>query len=412
MSFDPIGAAVPFFLLLMGIEWWVSVRASRKVYRLNDAIADIGCGIGDQMLGVLAKAALLLGYVSVYEHFRFFELKDSPWIAWTIAILGVDFFYYWFHRFSHRTQFGWATHVVHHQSEEYNLAVALRQPWFSKFFSWMFYLPLALLGIPVELYVASFAVNLLYQFWIHTRLIETLGPLEWIFNTPSHHRVHHGINREYLDKNYAGIFIIWDRMFGTFEIEKEEPLYGTLAPIRSWNPFWLNIGPIIKLIKESWSQTLWPDKLSLWLRPPGWNAEEGRVVHVTQFPPPGRAYDADLNSGLTRYVFAQLIPITLGVSAILLVQGVWSETLVTVAIAFILFTLAVVAGLYEKRKWANAAEYLRLMLLISVGVLIWQMEKPSILWSTLVVGSGLCSLLAFAALTRKETKTVVVSHDL
>ena len=127
MTFNPIGIAIPFFMLLIGIEWLVSIRMNKKVYRLNDAVADLGCGIGDQMLGLLVKTGLVFVYILIYDNFRLFDLMQTPWLAWTVAIVGVDFFYYWYHRFSHRTQVGWATHVVHHQSEEYNLAVALRQ---------------------------------------------------------------------------------------------------------------------------------------------------------------------------------------------------------------------------------------------------------------------------------------------
>ena len=407
MTFNPIGIAIPFFMLLIGIEWLVSIRMNKKVYRLNDAVADLGCGIGDQMLGLLVKTGLVFVYILIYDNFRLFDLMQTPWLAWTVAIVGVDFFYYWYHRFSHRTQVGWATHVVHHQSEEYNLAVALRQPWFAKIYSWSFYLVLPLIGLPVELYVTSFAFNLLYQFWIHTRLIKTLGPFEWVFNTPSHHRVHHGINREYLDKNYGGILIIWDRMFGTFEQEVEEPIYGTLAPIRSWNPFWVNSWPLLKLIRDSFRQKALSDKLTLWLRPPGWSAEEGRVIFVDEFPPPGRNYDSDLERRLTWYVLVQFAPISVLVSGLLLVRGFWSSTVVNSAVGFIFLTLVVISGLYDQRSWAGMLEYLRLFVLIALGAILTQVDGFSPIYGTLAMGLGLVSLLSFAMISRGPRKRVI-----
>src|SRR5690606_31238042 len=151
-----------------------------------------------------------------------------------------DFAYYWWHRASHRISFLWAAHVVHHQSEDYNLAVALRQAWFTSLSSWVLNLPLAFLGVPPLVYGVCAALNTLYQFWIHTRLVGKLGPLEWVLNTPSHHRVHHGIDAPYLDTNYGGVFIVFDRLFGTFVEETHEPRYGTLDPIRSFDPVWAN----------------------------------------------------------------------------------------------------------------------------------------------------------------------------
>jgi len=395
VSLDPIGVAVPFFLILIGVEWLISRRKKRTVFRLNDSMINLACGIGDQLLGVLAKATLLVGYIWIYENHRFFELSASSWITWTIALIGGDFCFYWYHRFSHRTQIGWATHVVHHQSEEYNLAVALRQPWFSKVYSWMFFIPLALFGVPAEVYVASFAFNLLYQFWIHTRLIGQLGAFEWVFNTPSHHRVHHGINHEYLDKNYAGILIIWDRMFGTFESEREEPLYGTLAPIQSWNPLWVNFWPIGKVIRDSLRQKKLWHKLTLWLRLPGWNFEAGKVIQVPEFPPKGRGYDSDLGTKLTRYVMIQFVPLSFAVSVILLIKGVWSEMALGLSIGFILFTLCVVAGLYEKRGWAKPAEYIRLLLLAGAGVFGLVDGGVELWWGATQIGVAIVSLLIF-----------------
>src|SRR5207247_5460488 len=175
-----------------------------------------------------------------------------------------------FHRMSHEVNAFWAAHVVHHQSEEYNLAVALRQGAFQSSFSWVFYLPLAVIGFPPLLFLTVSSLDTLYQFWIHTRAIGRLGPLEWVLNTPSHHRVHHGRNPQYIDRNHAGTLIIWDRMFGTFEPEGHAVIYGVTEPIASWNPVWANFHAYRNLWADAKRAKHWWDKIRIWFMPPGW----------------------------------------------------------------------------------------------------------------------------------------------
>ena len=217
-----IHLAIPVFFLLIAVELVAARLLEKDVYRLSDSVSDLSCGILDQIVGVFLKTALFAGYVAVYDHFRLFSLPNDSVAAWVACFLGVDLFYYCSHRFSHEVNAGWATHIVHHQSEELNLAVALRQSAFGQIYTWIFYLPLALLGFPPLMFLTLNAANTLYQFWVHTRLIGKLGPMEWVFNTPSHHRVHHARNPQYIDKNHAGTLIVWDRLFGTFAEEKEE----------------------------------------------------------------------------------------------------------------------------------------------------------------------------------------------
>ena len=189
---DAIALSIPVFFLLIGVELWVERRERRSLYRLNDSLNDLACGTIQQLAGVFAKTALFAGYVVIFERFALFALDPaSPWV-WLAAFVGVDFCYYWFHRLSHEVNFLWAAHIVHHQSEEYNLSVALRQSAVQQFFSAPFYWPLALLGVPPKVFLLVEAFDTLYQFWIHTRTIGKLGPLEAVLNTPSHHRVHHG----------------------------------------------------------------------------------------------------------------------------------------------------------------------------------------------------------------------------
>jgi sterol desaturase/sphingolipid hydroxylase (fatty acid hydroxylase superfamily) len=267
---DFLLAAVPGYLALMGVEQVWASRSGRDVYRLSDTFSNLACGLGSQLTGLLAALLAYPIYTFVYRHLAVVDLSARPALAWGVGALGVDFFYYWYHRASHRVNLFWATHAVHHQSERYNLSVALRQSWFSGFFSWIFYLPLALAGVPYLVYIGNAALSLLYQYLIHTESISSLGPLEWILNTPSHHRVHHGRNPEYVDKNYGATLILWDRLFGTFEAERERPAYGVIHPLGTWSAVRANVDPWTALWAQARSLPRWRDRWLLWWREPGW----------------------------------------------------------------------------------------------------------------------------------------------
>lgn len=237
--------AVPIFILTIAIEWWLTVkRREPERYDLADTVSNLQLGSGQLLVGLISKAPLLAIYHMMYQAGGEWGVtswdESSVWM-WILGFIVMDFAYYWFHRFSHEINFLWAAHAVHHQSEYYNLSVALRQSWIQLLYSGIFYLPLALLGIPTSMFFLLNALNTLSQYWIHTQLIGRLGRLELILNTPSHHRVHHGTDEPYIDKNYAGALIIWDRMFGTFTQEESTPRFGVIKPLRTWNPGWANI---------------------------------------------------------------------------------------------------------------------------------------------------------------------------
>ncbi len=391
MSLNPIGLAVPFFFGLMLIEVIVSWAKGREIFRLNDGISNLTCGMGDQIIGLFFKGVAFAVYTWVYSALGLLELPMSS--AWTciVGMVGVDFFYYFYHRFSHRVNWAWATHVVHHQSEEYNLAVALRQPWFAQFFGWMFYLPMAALGLPPEVWATCYALNLLYQFWIHTRLIGRLGPMEWVMNTPSHHRVHHGTNPAYIDKNYGGILIVWDRLFGTFAQEEEEPLYGTLDPLRSWNPFWANLGPFVKIIRRARQEQTLHAKWMTWWGPPGWTAEG--EVHPP-FPPAGRGYDVRNIRSLGAYAVSHLLPVSIAMGLALTFEKHAPLAALIGASVYVFWSGMGWAGLYERRRWAIPLELSRLVVLAGVA-LLWSIGQPvvgvllGITVMVMCVGSGL-----------------------
>lgn len=237
--FNPVVFAIPFFAATIALEAWWSQRSGLNAYQKKDAWNNILIGFVSVGFGFLFGLFISVIYESAYW-LAPFKFPTDAWWSWVILFFVDDLAYYWFHRISHETRLFWNFHVVHHSSEEYNLSVAVRQSWFSGLLHWIFYAPVMLIGFAPWMFVVMHGFNLIYQFWVHTKLVKRLGPLEWVLNTPSHHRVHHGVNESYLDKNYAGVLIVWDRMFGTFVNETEEPRYGIIKPIKSFNPLWIN----------------------------------------------------------------------------------------------------------------------------------------------------------------------------
>lgn len=235
----PTVLAVPLFALMIGIEYFYDLKTRTGEYEPWDSWTNIGLGFGSLVFGGFFGIIQAYAYEWSYS-FAPIKMSMSIWWAWIVLVFIDDFAYYWFHRISHESRFFWNFHVVHHSSEHYNLSVAVRQSWFGGLAHWIFYIPMGFLGFPYWAFVTVHGLNLIYQYWIHTRFIGKIGWLEWVLNTPSHHRVHHAINEQYLDKNYGGIFIIWDRLFGTFVEETEEPKYGILKQIKSFNPLWIN----------------------------------------------------------------------------------------------------------------------------------------------------------------------------
>ena len=271
--------ATPVFFALIALEFAVGLARGRNTYRLNDSLNSIGLGVMSQVTGVFGKLLRIGLYALVFEHVALWRLgADSPWV-WLFALLFYDFCYYWLHRGGHRVAVLWAAHVVHHQSEDYNLGTALRQTSSGFLLGWLFYLPMAVAGVPPLVFGTVALVDLLYQFWVHTQQIDRLGWFDRWFCSPSNHRVHHAVNDVYLDKNYGGILIVWDRLFGTFkdEMEAEPCVYGTRAPLQSWNPLWANLQVYRDLAMDSWRAGSWADKLRVWIKPPGWRPADVAV---------------------------------------------------------------------------------------------------------------------------------------
>jgi len=372
-------------------------------YRFNDAVTNLSLGIGSTVTGIFLKTLTVLAYIKLYEISPLQGKIPNTWWVWVLLFLGADFFYYWFHRLAHEISIMWGSHAVHHQSEEYNLTVALRQAWYQGAFSFVFYLPLAVLGFnPVMFFVVSQVITL-YQFWIHTKLINKMpAPFEYIFNTPSHHRVHHGVNPQYIDKNHAGTLIIWDRMFGTFEPEQEEVVYGITKQAKSWNPIWVNFEYWVDLGSNLFKVRHLRNAVLMLVKMPGWKPDElGGISQPGPVTPATfHKYDTEISPGLNYYVLFQFIIILIASTSFLVFQGqspVNDSLGLKISLAgLIVFSLLNIGGIFEQRRWVLVSEYLRIFILAYVIIVLLNNETlgNALGISTIVV--SLISLVWFS----------------
>ena len=265
--------AIPFFVFAMLLEFFVASAKNIKSYTAKDAFSSIAMGLGNVFIGFVSKLFVFAALYYVYENLRIFTIPITWW-SFIILFFLDDFSYYWFHRTSHENRFFWASHVVHHSSKHYNLSTALRQTWTGSFYSFIFWLWLPLFGFHPGMIIFQMSISLLYQFWIHTELIQKMPKwIELFFNTPSHHRVHHGSNPIYLDKNHAGILIIWDKLFGTFqpELKSEKVQYGLVVNIKTYNPIFIAFNEWGALFKDLNTKNISVmNRIRYLYKPPGW----------------------------------------------------------------------------------------------------------------------------------------------
>jgi len=394
---DLIALAIPFFLLAIIIEMIVNWRRRAGYYRSNDAINSISAGMLDTTVGYFTKFLPLLAWGFVLENLAIIDMPLSWFDAsprgialWVVAALAWDFCYYWFHRFSHEISILWAAHAVHHQSEEYNLSTALRQTSTGFLFGWIFYLPLFVIGFPLEVLITVNAVNLIYQFWVHTRLVGRLGPLEKVLMTPSHHRVHHAQNERYIDRNYGGMLIVWDRLFGTYEPESDEDpvIFGVRRPLASWNPFWANLQVYDYLLFDARKAKRWQDKLGVWFRRTGWRPADVEAQYPKKNVNLGsfEKFDPVVSPTTRRYTVVQFlfaIVAVLWIGEVFVRDGAWAAIVPCLALWVLLLSLGM---LNEGRRYARTFEFLRLLLV-----------TPAILYAIHVTGSGVPELAWGAA---------------
>ncbi|MGB3948826.1 MAG: sterol desaturase family protein [Bacteroidia bacterium] len=375
MNINPIILSIPVFFILIGLELLVDKLRNKSNYRFNDAITNISCGIGEQVTGVFFKLAVVGLYQFLFEHYAFFTIPVN-WTTGIFLFIAVDFFYYWFHRYSHVINLFWGGHVVHHQSEEYNLSVALRQGWFQKFFSFGFYLPLAFIGFdPIQFLTVSSLVTL-YQFWIHTKSIHKMGVLEYVLNTPSHHRVHHGVNPKYIDKNHGGTFIIWDRMFGTFQEEEEEPVYGITHPINTWDPLSANLHHWKQMYKGIQQMQGIKDKIKYVFMPPGW-----RPTYIKESPAPVndpnyKKYDTNVSYTVNYYVLFQYVITLAGTTLFLIKSGQMDFPSKLIACSLIILSIVNYSNLFESKKYGIVIELFRLLCTAATLLLYFKLTLP------------------------------------
>ena len=402
--------AFPVFALFIGVELLVGLSKKKKWYRLNDTVTNLNIGIGSVVFNLFIKLFLFVIYLTTFKYLAIYPLPNAWW-TFILCLFAYDFFYYWAHRLSHEINFLWGAHVVHHSSEEYNLSVALRQSWVNNLLAFAVFFPMPILGFPPEIFFTVGVIHTLYQFWIHTRAIKRLPKfIEWFWNTPSHHRVHHGVNPKYIDKNHAGMFIIWDKLFGTFQMEEEAPTYGITTQLKSWNPIWANLHYYTDMFREAKKMKRWKDRLFLIIARPGWRPKE---LGGYQAPPPTvpedqiNKYDKRGTPVLHAYIMIQFILTLGGLMAYMYYFETLSLPFQLVFFAIILLSTMICGGLFEQKKWVISLEYLKLgVLLVSLNIFYFQYYLDWF-WVVLIATS-----IGFHSLNSLFTLSWIVSKKL
>lgn len=409
---DYVVYAVPFFILAMIAELAYGVFTGRNTYRLNDSI-------GSLFLGTLSQARRLVTLgVGGYFYYLITQYASLPlmdaghWFTWVLAFVLYDFCYYWLHRLGHERTILWAAHVAHHQSEDYNLTTALRQTSTGFLLGWIFYIPMFVLGIPAEVVVSVGSLNLIYQFWVHTEHLPKLGWYEWIFVTPSNHRVHHAQNDIYLDRNYGGVFILWDRWFGTFQEERDDepPIFGIRGPLRSFSPVKALTHIYVDMALDSWRTAHWRDKLRVWVARTGWRPADVAAAYPREKNDLATftKYDPALTTLVSGYAFFQLIAVVLLMEVLRQLElGYWGGV---AGWALLLFTTVTTAGWLDKWPVArlHALELVRLGALAALLVMAWLAALPV----AVVVAGGLyaaLNLVLLPLLVRQPAQALAAS---
>tara|TARA_B100000902_G_scaffold164214_2_gene159248 strand:- start:755 stop:2008 length:1254 start_codon:yes stop_codon:yes gene_type:complete len=390
-----ITLAVPVFLLLIVIEYLYGLKVGKNNYKLSDTFTSLGLGLISRfppLLNIGLQGAAFV-YVGSYLNLKLLPL-DSP-ITWIVGFLLYDLSYYWMHRMHHEIKVLWATHSVHHHGEEFNLSTALRQTSTGWLWKWVFYIPMIMVGVPGEVFVTVAGINLVYQFWVHTKHIGHLGILEKIFITPMNHGVHHAKNAEYIDANYGGVFIIWDRMFGTYIPERPDikPVYGTVKPLNSWNPVWANFQVFYQMVQDTINTKKFSNKLKIWYGPTSWRPDD--VLEHNPDPDPAR-FKEKFNPPLTReqsvFGFFQIFAIV-AFAAIVTVTSANQTYQETAIFGLIFITTVIIISLILQNK----SNSFNIQLVFSIGLTLFIISgavvNSSILASQFLVAHALINIL-------------------
>lgn len=364
--------AIPGFVLLIIIEYLASLYLGKSVNRPMDTISSLSSGMTNTLKELIGLAIVLISYIWLVNNIALFEVGSSIWV-YLISFILIDFASYWSHRFNHEINVMWNRHIVHHSSEEFNLSCALRQSISGIIGVYFFlYIPMALVGIPAKVVAIVAPLHLFAQFWYHTRLIHKMGWLEYFIVTPSHHRVHHAINPEYIDKNYAAIFIIWDKIFGTFKEEDPDipPVYGVKKPVRTWNPFIINYQHFFLLLSDTWRTKNWMDKIKLWIMPTGWRPEDVATkypIAVIDDVYRYEKYNPVMPNGLPTWSWIQLILHNLLMYFLLVNIPSISAFGITLFVLFLAVSIFAYTSLMDLHVIALPAELIKLAL----GIIIY-----------------------------------------
>ncbi len=375
---DYVAYAVPFFLLLIVIEIAWGLLRKNNTYRVNDSLNSLSLG----MLSTLTKLIFLnvgmLIFTNIESNYALMTVDMTSPAHWVIGFLAYDFCYYWFHRISHERTLFWGSHVVHHQSEDFNLSTALRQTSTGVFTTWVFYLPLFFLGMPIEMYVSIASIHLIYQFWIHTQFVPKLGPLEWFLITPSNHRVHHAQNTYYVDRNYGGLLCIWDRLFGTFREENEDEaiIYGITTPLNTWNPIWANVHIFTGMLRDAFFTKKISDKFRILYARTGWRPDDvkARFPDTKSDQKNFRKYDPPLSVSNKMAITMQYFVATLCYFWLVTSAPQLSGPVVLIGFTLALFTLVSIGLVADQSHKLVLWEYCRLIATAAVLLLAYSLN--------------------------------------
>ena len=390
--------AIPTFVLLISLEAWIAKIKGVKINRSVDMISSLSSGVTNTIRDGIKFSFVIISYSWLVEHITIYQLSPL-WLAIIIAFIAEDFTGYWMHRLNHRVNILWNRHIIHHSSEDFNLSCALRQSISNTIkFSAVFMIPAALLGIPASIFAILGPLHLFMQFWYHTQLIGKLGFLEYIIVTPSHHRVHHAINPEYIDKNYSQILIIWDKLFGTFqpELEAVKPVYGTLKPMKTWNPVIINFKHLAHLIKDAWHTKNIIDKIRIWFMPTGWRPEDVKEkfpIEIINDPSKQIKYETKNSTLLIAWAWIQLIVTNILMFHFFTITTNYNATFNFLYASVLILNVFSFTSLLDHRRYALIVEPFKLIIIFSI--FYFQNFNWYGLQNSFTYGIGLYFILSF-----------------
>ena len=397
-----ITLAIPMFFLLVFLELIYGLATGKNNYRLNDAFTSISLGLISRFVPLLGIGFQGAAYAYVANKYNLTLLSSSSIFVWVFAFFLYDFCYYWMHRLHHEVKVFWATHVVHHHGEEFNMSTAMRQTSTGFLWKWVFYLPIFMVGIPPEVFVGVAGVNLVYQFWCHTEHIPQLGWYEKIFVSPSNHRVHHAQNKDYVDANYGGVFILWDRFFGTYIPESEElkPIYGTAKPLKSWNPFRANFDIFSEMIFDSTRTKSYKDKVKVWFSSPKWRPADGEKEFpiikndLENFEP----YDPEISNQVKIYGWTQLLFLLITFASITMTLGAQNYLETSIFACALVISCTIVLMALEKFDLKVFPEFIKSFFVIIFFA--WSgLINPELLVSKLFIAQSVINIVLMLILS-------------